>query len=149
LPKLCQLAQIHVYQQVKSGAALCKYKLEHAWHQGLAKSTTLQSAACALYPWDERHRALAPTLSAIPYVPYAPMSNWLTTSKTRLTARYRNALREKAIAQAKVEIALAGRKVTDYDHEQLELIVKDQETKILHKYRNSAFVVLLLALGIA
>ncbi|MEY4640235.1 MAG: hypothetical protein RLZZ227_229 [Pseudomonadota bacterium] len=77
------------------------------------------------------------------------MNNWLTTGKTRLTARYRKALREKAIAQAKVEIALAGKKVSDYDHEQLELIVTDQETKILQKYRNSAFVVLLLALGIA
>ncbi|HEY0962292.1 MAG TPA: hypothetical protein VGE69_08040 [Pseudomonadales bacterium] len=77
------------------------------------------------------------------------MANWLTSSKQRMGDRYRNALREKAIAQAKVEIALAGKKVTDYDHEQLEVIVKDQETKILQKYRNSAFVVLLLALGIA
>jgi hypothetical protein len=77
------------------------------------------------------------------------MGNWLTTGKTKLTDRYRNALREKAIAQAKVEIALAGKKVADYDQEQLELIVQDQETKILQKYRNSAFVVLLLALGIA
>jgi hypothetical protein len=77
------------------------------------------------------------------------MSNWLATGKAKLTDRYRHALREKAIAQAKVEIALAGKRVTDYDHDQLELIVKDQETKILQKYRNSAFVVLLLALGIA
>lgn len=77
------------------------------------------------------------------------MSNWLSTGKEKLSARYRHALREKAIAQAKVEIALAGKKVADYDQEQLELIVKDQETKILQKYRNSAFVVLLLALGIA
>ena len=77
------------------------------------------------------------------------MSNWLTAGKERLADRYRHALREKAIAQAKVEIALAGKKVSDYDHEQLEVIVKDQETKILQKYRNSAFVVFLLALGIA
>ena len=77
------------------------------------------------------------------------MGNWLTAGKTKLTDRYRSALREKAIAQAKVEIALAGKKVADYDQEQLELIVQDQETKILQKYRNSAFVVLLLALGIA
>lgn len=77
------------------------------------------------------------------------MSNWLSTSKDKVTAKYRSALREKAIDQAKVEIALAGKKVSDYDQEQLELIVKDQETKILQKYRNSAFVVVLLALGIA
>jgi hypothetical protein len=77
------------------------------------------------------------------------MSNWLSTGKDKLTAKYHNALREKAIAQAKVEIALAGKKAGDYDQEQLELIVKDQEAKILQKYRNSAFVIVLLALGIA
>jgi hypothetical protein len=77
------------------------------------------------------------------------MSNWLTTSKDKVTAKYRSALREKAIAQAKIEIALAGKKIGDYDQEQLEVIVTAEETKILQKYRNSAFVVLLLALGIA
>jgi hypothetical protein len=77
------------------------------------------------------------------------MGNWLTTTRDKLTGRYRSALREKAIAQAKVEIALAGKKVTDYDAEQLETIVKAQEDRILQKYRNSAFVVLLLALGLA
>lgn len=77
------------------------------------------------------------------------MSNWLSRRRYSLTGKYRSALREKAIAQAKVEIALAGKKVTDYDQEQLEVIVKAQEDKIVTKYRNSAFVVLLLALGLA
>jgi hypothetical protein len=77
------------------------------------------------------------------------MSNWLSRRKDSLTDKYRSALREKAIAQAKVEIALAGKRVTDYDQEQLEVIVKAQEDKIVAKYRNSAFVVLLLALGLA
>ena len=45
------------------------------------------------------------------------MSNWLSRRKDSLTGKYRNALREKAIAQAKVEIALAGKRVTDYDQE--------------------------------
>ncbi len=76
------------------------------------------------------------------------MSNWLTTSKDKLTAKYRRTLREKAIAQAKIEIALAGKKIGDYDQEQLEVIVKAEETKVLQKYRNSAFVLFLLALGI-
>ncbi|HWK53823.1 MAG TPA: hypothetical protein VNR18_05590 [Hyphomicrobiales bacterium] len=76
------------------------------------------------------------------------MANWLITQKQRLQGRYRSALREKAIAQAKVEIALAGKRVGDYDEEQLEIIVKAEEDKILAKYRNSAFVVLLLALGL-
>jgi hypothetical protein len=76
------------------------------------------------------------------------MKNWLTSSKDQLQDRYRNALREKAIAQAKVEIALAGKRVTDYDQDQLEIIVKAEEDKLKEKYRNSAFVLLLLALGL-
>lgn len=76
------------------------------------------------------------------------MSNWFRTSKDKVTDKYHRVLREKAIAQAKIEIALAGKKISDYDQEQLEVIVKAEETKILHKYRNSAFVAVLLALGI-
>jgi len=77
------------------------------------------------------------------------MPNWISTRKESLQSRYRAALREKAIAQAKVEIALAGKRVGDYDQDQLEIIVKAEEDKIKAKYRNSAFVVLLLALGLA
>jgi hypothetical protein len=76
------------------------------------------------------------------------MTNWLTTSKNQLQDKYRNALREKAIARAKVEIALAGKRVSDYDQDQLEIIVKAEEDKLKEKYRNSAFVLLLLALGL-
>jgi hypothetical protein len=76
------------------------------------------------------------------------MANWFSQRKQSLQQRYRSALREKAIARAKVEIALAGKRVTDYDEDQLEIIVKAEEDKILEKYRNSAFVVLLLALGL-
>lgn len=47
-----------------------------------------------------------------------------------------------------MEIALAGKNVTDYSADQLEIIVKDQEDKIIQKYRNSTLVVFLLALGI-
>lgn len=76
------------------------------------------------------------------------MSNWLSTPKKSLQERYRHVLREKAIARAKVEIALAGKRVTDYDQEQLEVIVAAEEKKLVEKYRNSVFVVALLALGL-
>ena len=76
------------------------------------------------------------------------MKNWLAESRNQLQDKYRSALREKAIAQAKVEIALAGKRVTDYDQDQLEVIVKAEEDKLKEKYRNSAFVLLLLALGL-
>ena len=76
------------------------------------------------------------------------MKHWLTERKQGVIEKYRSVIREKAIDQAKVEIALAGKEVTDYNAEQLEIIVKDQEDKIIKKYRNSSLVVFLLALGI-
>ena len=77
------------------------------------------------------------------------MANWLVSSRNHLQDKYRSALREKAIEKAKVEIALAGKRVTDYDQDQLEVIVKSEEDKLKEKYRNSAFVLVLLALGLA
>lgn len=76
------------------------------------------------------------------------MKNWIVERKERVVDRYRGAIREKAIEQAKVEIALAGRKVSDYDQDQLEIIVKAQEDKLLQKYKYSVGAVFLLALGI-
>jgi hypothetical protein len=76
------------------------------------------------------------------------MTNWLSRKKTAVGDKYRRVLREKAIARAKVEIALAGKRVSDYDQDQLEVIVAAEEKKVLEKYRNSAFVLALLALGL-
>lgn len=76
------------------------------------------------------------------------MPNWFSDKKDALRRKYRSALREKAIARAKVEIALAGKRVSDYDQDQLEVIVAAEEKKLVEKYRNSAFVVALLALGL-
>jgi len=76
------------------------------------------------------------------------MKQWLVTRKQGVLDKYRAVIREKAIDQAKVEIALAGKEVADYNAEQLEIIVKAQEDKIIQRYKNSTLVVLLLALGI-
>lgn len=76
------------------------------------------------------------------------MRNWVATKKQGLIDRYRSIIREKAIEQAKVEISLAGKKVAEYDAEQLEIIVKAEEDKIIRRYKNSTFVLILLALGL-
>ncbi|MDC1436125.1 hypothetical protein N8303_02580 [Gammaproteobacteria bacterium] len=76
------------------------------------------------------------------------MKNWLATRKQGLIGKYRLIIREKAIEQAKVEISLAGKKIQDYDQEQLEIIVKAEEDKIIRRYKNSSFVLILLALGL-
>ena len=76
------------------------------------------------------------------------MKQWVTTKKQTIIEKYSSVIREKAIEQAKVEIALAGKRITDYDEDQIEVIVKDQEDKIVKKYKNSSLVVLLLIFGI-
>ena len=76
------------------------------------------------------------------------MKTWLSEKKQGVLSKYRSVIREKAIDQAKVEIALAGKEVSDYNAEQLEIIVKAQEDKIIQRYRNSTLVIFLLALGI-
>lgn len=76
------------------------------------------------------------------------MKNWLSSKKQNVIDKYRLLIREKAIEQAKVEISLAGKKVEDYDQEQLEIIVKAEEDKIIRRYKNSSFVLILLALGL-
>ncbi|MBN4075359.1 MAG: hypothetical protein COA71_07985 [SAR86 cluster bacterium] len=76
------------------------------------------------------------------------MKNWVATKKQGIIAKYRLIIREKAIGQAKVEISLAGKKVEDYDQEQLEIIVKAEEDKIIRRYKNSSLVLILLALGL-
>jgi hypothetical protein len=77
------------------------------------------------------------------------MANWLTQRKENLQQRMRRALREKAIGRAKVQIALAGKRVTDYDEEQLEIIVKGEEDKLRAQYQTSALLVVLAALGLS
>ena len=76
------------------------------------------------------------------------MKQWLTERKQSVLGKYRSVIREKAIDQAKVEIALTGKEVTNYNADQLEIIVKAQEDKIIQRYTNSTLVVFLLALGI-
>ena len=76
------------------------------------------------------------------------MKNWYSNNREKVLNKYQLALRERAIEQAKVEIALAGKKVVDYDQDQLEIIVKAQEDKIKGRYKYGALAVVMLALGI-
>ena len=68
--------------------------------------------------------------------------------KERVLDPYRSRLREKAISKAKVRIALAHKKSSDFTEEELEEIVYDEEKKIEANLRNLTFAGLLLAVGI-
>ncbi len=76
------------------------------------------------------------------------MKKWITSKKLSIIEKYSAVIRDKAIEQAKVEIALVGKNISDYDQSQLEVIVKAQEVKIVQKYKNSSLIALFLIFGI-
>ena len=65
-------------------------------------------------------------------------------ARERLTGKVRGRIRERAITQAKVCIALHGRKIEDFSHDELEIVVADEEAKI----RRRLWIVPLVAVGI-
>ena len=70
------------------------------------------------------------------------------SKKTQAIEAYRSRLRDKAIKNAKVRIALAGKEVSDYTQDQLEIIVNDEEEKLVGKLKQSGFAVVLVGLGL-
>ena len=68
--------------------------------------------------------------------------------KDAVVDQYRMRIREKAIGNAKASIALLGKRVEDYDPDQLEIIVQKEEQEIIQKYKNSALFGVLALLGI-
>lgn len=72
------------------------------------------------------------------------LSGW----KNAISNKYRHKLREKAIERSKVRIALAGRKVEDFDQDELEIIVREEEEKLRNQLLGSVGVAALLVLGI-
>ena len=78
----------------------------------------------------------------------ARLKQSVRSRKAAVIDRCRMRVREKAIANAKASIALAGKRVQDYDLEQLEVIVQKEEREIIDKYKNSALFGVLALLGI-
>ena len=58
-------------------------------------------------------------------------------------------VRDKAISRAKTRIILAGKKPQDFDEEQLEVIVQEEEQKILGSAKEKGLLVLLSLLGLS
>ena len=73
---------------------------------------------------------------------------YIGSKKTQVIEAYRSRLRDKAIKNAKVRIALAGKEVSDYTQDQLEIIVNDEEEKLVGKLKQSGFGVVLVGLGL-
>jgi len=78
----------------------------------------------------------------------AAVKNFYSSRKERVLFECRSRIREKAIRQAKARIALAGRKVEDFDSDELEIIVQDEEVKVTDKLKHSCILGLLILIGL-
>lgn len=65
-----------------------------------------------------------------------------------LLTRYKANIREKAIKHAKTRILLAGKQVEDFSPDELEIIVKEEEDKIIAQFKEKGALAALAFLGI-
>ncbi len=63
--------------------------------------------------------------------------------------KIKQAMRDKAIARAETRILLAGRKPEDFSPEDLEIIVKEEEDKLIGSFKEKGVLALLALLGLS
>lgn len=66
-----------------------------------------------------------------------------------LKAKLKQKIRDKAISRAKTRIVLAGKVPEDFNEEQLEVIVKEEEQKLLSGTKEKGLLVLASLLGLS
>ena len=69
--------------------------------------------------------------------------------KEGLVIRYRSKIRERAITQAKVKIALSQKPFEDFTEDEIEIVVRAEEDNVKTSLKQSAAVALLIALGLS
>lgn len=57
-------------------------------------------------------------------------------------------IREKAIKEVKVKIAMANKSIDDFERDELEILVKEEEQKIKAGYKDNGVLLLLAYLGL-
>jgi len=57
-------------------------------------------------------------------------------------------IREKAIKEVKVKIAMANKSIDDFERNELEVLVKEEEQKIKARYKDNSILLLLAYLGL-
>ena len=57
-------------------------------------------------------------------------------------------IREKAIKEVKVKIAMANKSIDDFERNELEVLVKEEEQKIKARYKDNGILLLLAYLGL-
>ena len=79
---------------------------------------------------------------------FSTVKHSVQDKKEQVLDKYRMRIREKAINNAKASIALVGKRIEDYDEDQLEIIVQKEEQDIIQNYKSSALFGVLALLGI-
>jgi hypothetical protein len=79
---------------------------------------------------------------------FSTVKHSVQDKKEQVLDKYRMRIREKAISNAKASIALVGKRIEDYDEDQLEIIVQKEEQDIIQNYKSSALFGVLALLGI-
>lgn len=75
--------------------------------------------------------------------------NFLRRNYRKVRQKYAGKIRDKAIERARTRILLHGRAPEDYRPEVLEVIVKEEEDKIISEYKSRGIVALMAALGLS
>ena len=67
----------------------------------------------------------------------------------KILKKYKNKIREKAIEQVKVELALNNRNINDISDAELETLVQQQEKDLYAKYKDRTLYAVLAFLGLS
>lgn len=80
----------------------------------------------------------------------------ITELKSKLSSDYEDysmrifrKIREKAIKEVKVKIAMANKSIDDFERDELEVLVKEEEQKIKARYKDNGVLLLLAYLGLS
>ncbi len=66
-----------------------------------------------------------------------------------IKGKYHERIREKAIGRAQTRIIIAGKSPEDFSEEELEIIVKEEEDKILGDAKEKGLLALAALLGLS
>lgn len=73
----------------------------------------------------------------------------LDWNSMNVKAKLNQKIRDKAISRAQTRILLAGKKPEDFNADELEIIVKEEEEKILGSAKEKGLLVLVSLLGLS
>jgi hypothetical protein len=74
--------------------------------------------------------------------------NASNVKREALIEKYRSNIREKAIGRVKSILLIAEKKISDFNEEELEHLVKEEEEKLIEHWKKSSIVAFLAFFGI-